>query len=66
MKTIKNMPEQIINTVDEVVEGLNKVFHSKQGPKTLETSKIGTSFDPEVFIIYYYLCKHRNKHFMKF
>ncbi|KAK9685281.1 PX domain [Popillia japonica] len=47
MKTIKNMPEQIINTVDEVVEGLNKVFHSKQGPKSLEASKLGASIDPE-------------------
>ncbi|KAK5645980.1 hypothetical protein RI129_004444 [Pyrocoelia pectoralis] len=27
MKTIKNMPEQLFNTVDEVVEGLSKVFH---------------------------------------
>jgi hypothetical protein len=31
MRTIKNMPEQLFNTVVEVVDGLNKVFHSVQG-----------------------------------
>lgn len=43
------MPEQIFNTVDEVVEGLNKVFHSKQQVKQ-ETSKVGASLDVEVII----------------
>lgn len=41
------MPEQLINTVDEVVEGLNKVFHSKSA-KTQEASKVGASLDIEV------------------
>ncbi|CAG9769009.1 unnamed protein product [Ceutorhynchus assimilis] len=44
MKTIKNMPEQLINTVDEVVGGLSKVFHSKSG-KLPETSKVGASIE---------------------
>lgn len=47
MKTIKNMPEQLINTVDEVVEGFNKVFHTKSS-RTLEASKVGASLDIEV------------------
>lgn len=47
MKTIKNMPEQLISTVDEVVEGLNKVFHTKN-VKTQEASKVGASIDVEV------------------
>ncbi|CAH1105443.1 unnamed protein product [Psylliodes chrysocephalus] len=44
MKTIKNMPEQLINTVDEVVVGLSKVFH----PKPLrfpEACKVGASIE---------------------
>ncbi|CAG9855944.1 unnamed protein product [Phyllotreta striolata] len=44
MKTIKNMPEQLINTVDEVVGGLSKVFH----PKPLrfpEACKVGASIE---------------------
>lgn len=52
MKTIKNMPEQFINTVDEVVEGLNKVFHSKAG-KTLEASKVSAGIDIEVTRLFY-------------
>ncbi|XP_066157818.1 sorting nexin-13-like isoform X1 [Euwallacea fornicatus] len=44
MKSIKNMPEQLINTVDEVVGGLTKVFHSKSG-KPPETSKVGASIE---------------------
>ncbi|XP_076269181.1 sorting nexin-13-like isoform X2 [Rhynchophorus ferrugineus] len=44
MKTIKNMPEHLINTVDEVVEGISKVFHSKGG-KLPETSKVGASIE---------------------
>lgn len=41
------MPEQFISTVDEVVEGLNKVFHSKS-VRTQEASKVGASIDIEV------------------
>lgn len=44
MKTIKNMPEQFINTVDEVMGGLTKVFHSKPG-KFPEASKVGASIE---------------------
>ncbi|KAH1004594.1 sorting nexin-13 isoform X1 [Dendroctonus ponderosae] len=44
MKTIKNMPEHLINTVDEVVGGLSKVFQSKSG-KLPETSKVGASIE---------------------
>lgn len=47
MRSIKNMPEQFINTVDEVVEGLSKVFHSKPG-QIPEASKVGASIDIEV------------------
>lgn len=47
MRSIKNMPEQFINTVDEVVEGISKVFHSKSG-HTQEASKVGASIDIEV------------------
>lgn len=47
MKTIKNMPEQLINTVDEVVEGINKVFHSKSN-RPQETNKVGAGIDIEV------------------
>lgn len=46
MKTIKNMPEQLFNTVDEVVEGLSKVFHSKSN-RIPEASKVGASLDIE-------------------
>uniref|UniRef100_A0A1Y1KDV6 Sorting nexin-13 n=1 Tax=Photinus pyralis TaxID=7054 RepID=A0A1Y1KDV6_PHOPY len=46
MKTIKNMPEQLFNTVDEVVEGLTKVFHSKN-TRMPEASKVGASLDVE-------------------
>lgn len=52
MKTIKNMPEQLINTVDEVVEGLNKVFLSKSG-RTQEASKVGASIDVEVSFFFF-------------
>ncbi|GLV38789.1 snazarus [Carabus blaptoides fortunei] len=45
MKTIKNMPEQLINTVDEVVGGLTKVFHSKNERVPLEASKVGASIE---------------------
>ncbi|KAJ8917534.1 hypothetical protein NQ315_005583 [Exocentrus adspersus] len=44
MKTIKNMPEQFINTVDEVVVGLTKVFHNKPG-RLPEASKVGASIE---------------------
>lgn len=44
MKTIKNMPEQFINTVDEVVGGLTKVFHNKPG-RLPEASKVGASIE---------------------
>ncbi|KAJ8952481.1 hypothetical protein NQ318_003276 [Aromia moschata] len=44
MKTIKNMPEQFINTVDEVVVGLSKVFHAKPG-RLPEASKVGASIE---------------------
>lgn len=44
MKTIKNMPEQLINTVDEVVGGLSKVFHSKH-ERVPEASKVGAGID---------------------
>ncbi|XP_022907033.2 sorting nexin-13-like [Onthophagus taurus] len=47
MKSIKNMPEQIFNTMDEVVDSLNKVFHTKQGIKMQETSKVSSSLDTE-------------------
>ncbi|KAF5288724.1 hypothetical protein FQA39_LY15296 [Lamprigera yunnana] len=46
MKTIKNMPEQLFNTVDEVVEGISKVFHSKSH-RVPEASKVGASLDIE-------------------
>lgn len=49
MRTIKNMPEQLINTVDEVVEGISKVFQGKPG-KTQEASKVGASIDIEVVV----------------
>lgn len=52
MKTIKNMPEQLINTVDEVVGGLTKVFHSKNERVPLEASKVGASIDVEVNTTY--------------
>lgn len=44
------MPEQLISTVDEVVEGLNKVFHTKS-TKTQEASKVGASIDIEVLLL---------------
>lgn len=44
MKTIKNMPEQLINTVDEVVGGLSKVFHPKP-ERFPEASKVGASIE---------------------
>ncbi|KAK9869740.1 hypothetical protein WA026_003476 [Henosepilachna vigintioctopunctata] len=44
MKTIKNMPEQLINTVDEVMGGITKVFHSKQG-RPAESSKVGAGIE---------------------
>ncbi|XP_018577466.1 sorting nexin-13 isoform X2 [Anoplophora glabripennis] len=44
MKTIKNMPEQLFNTVDEVVVGLTKVFHNKPG-RLPEASKVGASIE---------------------
>lgn len=47
MKTIKNMPEQLINTVDEVVDSFNKVFHSKSS-RIQEASKVGACLDVEV------------------
>lgn len=49
MRSIKNMPEQLINTVDEVVEGISKVFHSKSG-QTQEASKVGAAIDIEVSV----------------
>ncbi|KAG5894046.1 hypothetical protein JTB14_037890 [Gonioctena quinquepunctata] len=44
MKTIKNMPEQLINTVDEAILGLTKVFHPKPG-RFPEASKVGASIE---------------------
>lgn len=44
MKTIKNMPEQLFNTMDEVVGGLTKVFHGKPG-RVPEASKVGASIE---------------------
>jgi sorting nexin-13 len=44
MKTIKNMPEQLFNTVDEVMGGITKVFHGKQG-RLPEASKVGASIE---------------------
>ncbi|XP_017768744.1 PREDICTED: sorting nexin-13-like isoform X2 [Nicrophorus vespilloides] len=45
MKTIKNMPEQLIHTVDEVVE---KVFHQKTPQKQQQpASKVGAALDIE-------------------
>lgn len=41
------MPEQLINTVDEVVEGISKVFQQKPG-RAQEASKVGASIDIEV------------------
>ncbi|KAJ8976215.1 hypothetical protein NQ317_008096 [Molorchus minor] len=38
------MPEQFINTVDEVVVGLTKVFHTKPG-RLPEASKVGASIE---------------------
>lgn len=49
MKTIKNMPEQLINTMDEMVEGLTKVFHGKN-TRIPEASKVGASLDIEVIL----------------
>lgn len=45
MRTIKNMPEHLINTVDEVVGGLSKVFHGNKGGKLPETTKVGASIE---------------------
>lgn len=50
MRSIKNMPEQLISTVDEVVEGISKVFHSKSG-QTHEASKVGAAIDIEVYFL---------------
>ncbi|XP_056629792.1 sorting nexin-13-like isoform X1 [Diorhabda sublineata] len=44
MKTIKNMPEHLINTVDEVVVGLTKVFHPKP-VRFPEACKVGASIE---------------------
>ncbi|XP_023020353.2 sorting nexin-13 [Leptinotarsa decemlineata] len=44
MKTIKNMPEQLINSVDEALIGLSKVFHPKPG-RFPEASKVGASIE---------------------
>ncbi|EFA04766.2 sorting nexin-13 [Tribolium castaneum] len=44
MKTIKNMPEQLFNTVDEVMGGITKVFHAKPG-RLPEASKVGASIE---------------------
>lgn len=52
MKTIKNMPEQFINTVDEVVGGLTKVFQSKPG-KIPEASKVGAAIEEVSFRVDY-------------
>lgn len=41
------MPEQLLNTVDDVVGGLSKVFHSKQ-ERIPEASKVGAGIDVEV------------------
>lgn len=58
MKTIKNMPEQLFNTVDEVVGGITKVFHGKPG-RLPEASKVGASIE-EVVI------KLRRKYYINF
>lgn len=48
MKTIKNMPEQLINTVDEVVEGISKALYGKNiGKITEASSKVGAGIDTE-------------------
>lgn len=39
------MPENLINTVDEVV---TKVFHSKHERAPVEASKVGAGLDVEV------------------
>lgn len=38
------MPEQLINTVDEVVGGISKVFNNKQG-RPAESTKVGASIE---------------------
>lgn len=47
------MPENLINTVDEVVGGLSKVFHSKHDRVPVEASKVGAVLDVEVSITFF-------------
>lgn len=51
MKTIKNMPEQLFNTVDEVVEGISKVFQSKAN-RIPEVTKVAVSLEVEKYIYF--------------
>ncbi|KAL1512447.1 hypothetical protein ABEB36_002038 [Hypothenemus hampei] len=45
-KSIKNMPEHLINTMDEVVGGLSKVFNGGKSEKIAETAcKVGASIE---------------------
>ncbi|CAH2074307.1 unnamed protein product, partial [Iphiclides podalirius] len=45
MRTLKNMPDQFVNTVDGVMDGISKVFQGKSGENHYDAVKSGNSSD---------------------
>ncbi|XP_013182448.1 PREDICTED: sorting nexin-13-like isoform X2 [Papilio xuthus] len=45
MRTLKNMPDQFVNTVDGVMDGISKVFQGKSGENYYDAVKSGNSSD---------------------
>jgi hypothetical protein len=49
------MPDNLLSTVDGVMDGLSRVFQTKPAPsKDEESSKVGASLDQEVMCLFFF------------
>lgn len=52
-QAVRSMPDNLLSTVDGVMDGLTKVFQTKPNPSKVdeESMKVGASLDQEVLQI---------------
>lgn len=50
-QAVRSMPDNLLSTVDGVMDGLTKVFQTKPNPSKVDedSMKVGASLDQEVF-----------------
>lgn len=59
-QAVKTMPDNMLNTVDEVMDNISKFFGNPKKPNALyENTKVSASLDVEVVIFFFFLLLYK-------